>query len=89
MFNDLKENKFLIFDKPHNHTMKDLAKNVLYYPYSAYQNIRSKIARPSFIKKKYYCSICAIFRDEGTYLKEWIEYHRIIGIDHFYLYNNF
>lgn len=22
-------------------------------------------------------------------LKEWIEYHRIIGVDHFYLYNNF
>lgn len=40
-------------------------------------------------KKKYNTSICAIFKNEAPYLKEWIEFHRIIGIDHFYLYNNF
>lgn len=38
---------------------------------------------------KYYCSICAIFKDESLYLKEWIEYHLMIGFDHLYLYNNF
>jgi hypothetical protein len=38
--------------------------------------------------KKYYFSICAIFKDESLSLKEWVEYHRIIGVDHFYLYNN-
>ena len=38
---------------------------------------------------KYYLSICAIFRDEGIFLKEWIEYHLIAGVEHFYLYNNF
>ncbi len=38
--------------------------------------------------KKYRVSLCLIFYNEGKYLKEWIEYHRIIGIDHFYLYNN-
>lgn len=37
---------------------------------------------------KYYFSICAIFKDESLSLKEWIEYHRLIGVDHFYLYNN-
>lgn len=39
-------------------------------------------------EKKYYFSICAIFKNESLSLKEWIEYHRLIGIDHFYLYNN-
>lgn len=39
--------------------------------------------------KKYYISICAIFKNEGRYLKEWIEYHQLIGVDHMYLYNNF
>lgn len=39
-------------------------------------------------KKKYTLSICAIFKDEAKYLKEWIEYHRLVGVDHFYLYNN-
>ena len=39
-------------------------------------------------KYKYECSLCLIFKNEAPYLKEWIEYHRLIGIEHFYLYNN-
>lgn len=39
--------------------------------------------------KKYKISICAIFKNEGLFLKEWLEYHLLIGIKHFYLYNNF
>jgi Glycosyltransferase family 92 len=38
--------------------------------------------------KKHNLSICAIFKNEATYLKEWIEYHRLVGVDHFYLYDN-
>lgn len=40
-------------------------------------------------KALYYCSICAIFKNEARFLKEWIEYHLLIGVEHFYLYNNF
>lgn len=36
----------------------------------------------------YYLSICAIFKDEGPWLKEWIEYHKLLGVQHFRLYNN-
>ena len=39
-------------------------------------------------KPKYYLSVCAIFRNEARFLREWIEYHRIVGVEHFYLYNN-
>lgn len=39
-------------------------------------------------KYKYKASLCLIFKDEARYLKEWIDYHILIGIDHFYLYNN-
>lgn len=39
-------------------------------------------------EKRYDVTICAIFKNEANYLKEWIEYHKIIGIQHFYLYNN-
>lgn len=39
-------------------------------------------------KKPYYASVCAIFQDEAPYLKEWIEYHQMLGFEHFYLYNN-
>ena len=37
---------------------------------------------------KYNLSVCMIFRDEAPYLKEWIEFHRLVGVSHFYLYNN-
>lgn len=37
---------------------------------------------------KYYVAVCAIFKNEANNFKEWIEYNRIIGIEHFYLYNN-
>ena len=39
--------------------------------------------------KLYYLSVCAIFKNEGPILKEWIEYHLLVGVDHFFLYNNF
>lgn len=35
-----------------------------------------------------YLSIGAIFKNEKQYLKEWIEYHLLIGIERFYLYDN-
>lgn len=32
--------------------------------------------------------VCAIFQNEARFLKEWIEYHKLIGVEKFYLYNN-
>lgn len=32
--------------------------------------------------------VCAIFQNETFYLKEWLEFHKLIGVEHFYLYNN-
>jgi len=39
-------------------------------------------------QKKYRVGVCAIFKNEAPYIKEWIEYHLLVGIEHFYLYNN-
>lgn len=39
-------------------------------------------------EKKYDLVICAIFKDEELFLKEWIEYHKLVGVQHFYLYDN-
>lgn len=37
----------------------------------------------------YRLAICAIFKNEAPWLKEWISYHRhVLNVDHFYLYNN-
>ncbi|MBA3237583.1 MAG: glycosyltransferase family 92 protein [Parachlamydiaceae bacterium] len=38
---------------------------------------------------RYDFAVCAIFQNEAPYLKEWIEYYKILGAQHFYLYNNF
>jgi hypothetical protein len=38
-----------------------------------------------FAEYRYNLSICMIFRDEALYLKEWIEFHRLVGVEHFYL----
>jgi hypothetical protein len=37
---------------------------------------------------KYYLTLVAVFRDEAPYLKEWIEFYRLQGVEHFYLYNH-
>lgn len=37
---------------------------------------------------RYEVSLCLIFKNEAPYLREWIEYHHLIGVEHFYLYNN-
>lgn len=35
-----------------------------------------------------YLAVCAIAKDEGAYFKEWIEWHRHVGVDKFYIYDN-
>lgn len=35
-----------------------------------------------------YLSIAAILKNEAPYIKEWIEYHKLVGVERFYLYNN-
>ena len=35
-----------------------------------------------------YLSICAIFKDEASYLPEWIEFHRLVGVERFFLYDD-
>lgn len=33
-------------------------------------------------------AIACVFQNEGPWLREWIEYYRLLGVSHFYLYNN-
>src|SRR4051794_6571949 len=35
-----------------------------------------------------YLSACAIYLDETRYLREWIEFHRLVGVEKFFLYDN-
>lgn len=38
---------------------------------------------------KAYLSVFAIYYNEADYLREWIEFHKLVGFERFYLYNNF
>ncbi len=35
-----------------------------------------------------YLSLCAIYRNEARDLREWIEFHRLVGVERFFLYDN-
>ena len=37
----------------------------------------------------YKLSIIAMFRDEARYLKEWVAYHHLMGVEHFWLYDDY
>jgi glycosyl transferase family 92 len=37
---------------------------------------------------KSYLSLCAIYRDEARYVREWLEFHRLVGVERFFLYDN-
>ena len=36
----------------------------------------------------YDLAVAAIFKNEARYLKEWLDYHLLAGVDHFFLYDN-
>jgi hypothetical protein len=44
--------------------------------------------RPRSRAPEHYLAACAIYRDEADYLAEWIEFHRLVGFERFYLYDN-
>lgn len=40
------------------------------------------------MSKKYELSIGAIVKDETLYLPEWLEFHKMVGVQHFFIYDN-
>ena len=37
---------------------------------------------------KHYLTVCAIAKNEGAYFEEWIEWHKNLGVEKFYIYDN-
>lgn len=82
------ENNTFFIDQPHKLSLKEKVKLVLYPFYNLYLKFLSLFFKTDQRDTKYEVSICSCFKNEAPFLKEWIEYHRLIGFDHFYLYNN-
>lgn len=83
------ENKYFIFDKPYKKSIRRAVRRIYWESRSLY--FRLKLINPeanNIPGKKYDVSICSIFKNEAPYLKEWIEFNHLVGVDHFYMYNN-
>jgi hypothetical protein len=44
--------------------------------------------RPRERPPDHYLAACAIYRDEARNLAEWLEFHRLVGFERFFLYDN-
>jgi hypothetical protein len=82
------ENKYFIFDNERKQTIPSIIKNMIFRIEGAFYKFFTCLRHPKWMDKKHDVSICAIFKNESQYLREWIEFHIVIGVDHFYLYNN-
>ncbi len=83
------ENRRFILDHPYKKDWKHLLKKVYDATNVFLYSIKLRVIKEPLIEKKYRVSICAIFKNESQYLREWLEFHQIVGVDHFYMYNNF
>ncbi len=48
----------------------------------------AKLRRERSTPVRYYLAVCAIAKNEGPYFEEWIEWHRRMGVEKFYIYDN-
>jgi Glycosyltransferase family 92 len=49
---------------------------------------RARWPRPFGTRPPIGLAVCAIFRNEARYLAEWVSFHRVQGVERFYLYDN-
>lgn len=61
------------------------ARGILLLGYLKYKNIIKTEQNKKF---PYTLSITAIMKNEGPYLKEWLDFHILVGVEKFYLYDN-
>lgn len=64
--------------------LADVARAILKAPQDA---PRLHVARPPSNPSRY-LAIAVIFKNETPYLAEWLEFHRLVGVEHVYLYDN-
>lgn len=75
----------------HNHIKNITARKIfdwMLVPFGIFKMIDLNKKKTNILKFKYNLSIVCILKNESTYIREWIVYHRSMGVDHFYLYDN-
>ena len=84
----MKENRYFIPDQAPDTGLKGLAKQAAYALRAAYFKVIMNRIRTGMPSKQYNVSVCTIFKDEAPYLREWLEFNHLAGVEHFYMYNN-
>lgn len=78
-----------IFKNKYNlNPLADYAKSKLFFKEAHLTNSKQVLKTTLLANPKYYISLVAIFQNEARFLKEWIEFYRLMGVEHFYLYNH-
>lgn len=71
---------------PHKMTRNRWRGILRYGPFKAlklYTGIKKNLPEPP-----HYLAVCAIAKDEGPYLREWLDWHISQGVEKFYFYDN-
>ncbi len=71
---------------PHKMT-RNRWRGLLRYGLRAARRLKKEI-RANTSAPQHYLSVCAITKDEGPYLAEWIDWHHRHGVEKFYIYDN-
>lgn len=61
---------------------------ILYETVYGKKKIANRMSKDLNKMFKYEIAIVAIAKNEGPYIREWIEYHQLVGIHKFYFYDN-
>lgn len=60
----------------------------LFIVFSTFGPYAAEAAKERSPKYTFELAVCMIFQNEASYLQEWIEFHKLMGVEHFYLYNH-
>ena len=78
-----------VFKNKYNlNPLADYAKSKLFFKASRLTNSKQVLKTTLLADPKHYISLVAIFQNEARFLKEWIEFYLLMGVEHFYLYNH-
>ena len=80
--------QYLYTNKYNLNPLADYIKSKLSFKTTRITN-RTQVLKAKLLPNpKYYISLVAIFQNESRFLKEWIEFYRLMGVEHFHLYNH-
>ena len=74
-----------IWSRGLRHAVKN---NLVKHYFKAKKHFNKYFKQEEKLKFRHNLSIVLIIKDEASYLQEWIEYHKLVGIDKFYIYDN-